>query len=165
MSLSEDLFAESQRRDTTVMRLEQGRMLKNDGFEREVSLEKNAKNVYNCNNDVYNIYDDKGNCFATADAVLVNRLAEKYWDLKRDEALGVELSNGLNFSYQPDAEQWKIIQGRGKRNTNARYLSQENASNKIAALRGTAQQTPTAVKKTEMNHEMSAQMMKRGAER
>ena len=100
MSLSEYLFAESQRRDTTVMRLEQGRMLKNDGFEREVSLEKNAKNVYNRNNDVYNIYDDKGNCFATADAVLVDRLTEKYWDLKRDEALGVELSNGLNFSYR-----------------------------------------------------------------
>ena len=165
MSLSEDLFAESQNPETTVMRLEQGRMLKNDGFEREVSLEKNAKNVYNRNNDVYNIYDDNGNCFVTSDAVLVDRLAEKYWDLKRDEALGVELSNGLNFSYQPDAEQWKIIQARGKRNTNARYLSQENASDKIAALRGMAQQAPTAVKKTEMNHEMSAQMMKRGAER
>lgn len=165
MSLSEDLFAESQRRDTTVMRLEQGRMLKNDGFEREVSLKKNAKNVYNSNNGVYNIYDDNGNCFATSDAVLVNRLAEKYGDLKRDESLGVELSNGLNFSYQPDAEQWKIIDGRGERNTNARYFSQENVSDKIAALRGTAQQAPTAVKKTEMSHEMSAQMMKRGAER
>lgn len=164
MNLSEELYKESQHSDTTVLRLEPNRKLSSGSFERQTELAKDQKNTFNCNNDIFNIYDEKGNCYVTADAALVSRLSHDHKELKKDEGLGVELSNGMNFSYGPDAQKWNNIRNEGERRTVGMRQAEKEKAMKLAALRGTAKTEPIPVRKTELNNEMAGKMFNREAE-
>lgn len=148
-------------------RINNGELLElGTGEQRRVVLE-NRKNTYNENNGVYNIYDENGSLWATANPYLVDELAKEYGDLKRDKDMGVELSNGVEPANVRN-ETWRKIRARGVELSKT-YWKEKNAemskSDRIAALRGTAQQAPAAIRKTEITHDMSAQMTKQGAER
>ena len=156
-------------------RINDGEMVElGTGEQRRVVLE-NSKNTYNENNGVYNIYDENGSLWATANPYLVDSLTRQYGDLRRDKDMGVELSNGVEPANMR-REKWREIKARGAdfyksyhaqkaAETEKGDMARKEREERIAALRGMKQQETPAVKKTEVTHEMSAQMMKRSAER
>lgn len=133
------------------------------GTERNIIVE-DRKNTYNENNGVYNIYDEKGALWVTSNPRFVESLTKDFNDLKQDKNMGVELSNGTELSGSKNYE-WTAVRDRGVALSERFWEEKREKIDKIAALRGTAQTAPAPIKKTEMNREFSAQMLKQGAER
>lgn len=161
MTIGSELFEETRKESgSTVMKLDPDRKICSGSFERKVELAKDKKNVFNSNNGVFNIYDENGSCFITADAELVQNLTKEHKDLKKDETLGVELSNGMNFSNATDAEKWNVVQRTGEMRTNAVHKAEREKAEKLKSLRGTAKTAPTPVKQTELSPELAASKAK-----
>lgn len=168
MTLYDDLKQAAKENET--IKLDEGMLIDNMPFKKESQFGKPRENVFNSNNGVYNIYDGVGNCFATTDNKLVESLSKKYPELKKDENMGVILSNGDYINDSETRGQWNCVRDNGREKNkaaakvqDAKDIEREKAM-KLAALRGTAKTAPAPVRKSELGNALSGKVAGLGAE-
>lgn len=116
---------------------------------------KNRTNTYNDNNGIYNIYDEKGRMYITANAELVDKITSSHKDMKQDSSLGVAFSNGEDLVYANGTNPRPTMEWRNVRETgqaiSKRFFEKKNEAEdaraaklqQLNALRGIQKETPT----------------------
>lgn len=160
MKLSEELEKACNESNPSVIRLVGTTMLENPSTDYKYAFhECDAKEKFNCNAGVYNIYDERGACFVTTDEKFVKDLQNQHY-LSKDEKIGVALCNGMEIRDEFLNTQWKNAKKQGDLSTQQYKEEQRLKAARIAEMRGTAKTTPSApVNKTEINQQTLGQVL------